>query len=112
MVWATLAAERESLSALASHVEETLSSVLGPSEPRPHGFRPHVTLVRARRPHVLAADAVDAAETLLADAGKDPDRIVSGRSLTLYSSTLGRGGPTYERIGEVMLGPTGPQGAD
>lgn len=112
MVWATLGAQGVSLGALASQVEEALSGVVGPGEPRPNGFRPHVTLVRARKPHALASRAVDAAEALLADAGKDPERIVSVRSLTLYSSTLGRGGPTYERMGEVTLGPTGPQGAD
>jgi 2'-5' RNA ligase len=112
MVWATLAADRESLSAVASDVEEALSSIVARDEPRSNGSHAHVTLVRARRPHALARAAVDGAEGMLADAGKDTDRIVSVRSLTLYSSTLGRGGPTCERMGEVTLGPARPQGAD
>lgn len=68
-------------------------------------FVPHVTLVRARKPRPVPEDAFDAAssELALTQAASCPAEFVSVTSLTLYSSTLGPSGPTYEPLASIPL---------
>ena len=111
MLWATLGGDAEVLRRLCATVDGAVSAATG-IEPVPRALRPHVTLARARRPHRLDRAAIDAASAYLGSCGKDPDRIVSVRSLTLYASTLGPAGPTYAPLGEVALRLPGLEGCD
>lgn len=63
-----------------------------------HPFKPHVTLVRARRTVHLSPAAYQ--------AGLDAARLlgaVSVPSVSLYRSILGSGSPRYERLARQML---------
>jgi 2'-5' RNA ligase len=51
----------------------------------------------------VTPDAVAAATARIAN-GKETDRSVSVRCVSLFSSTLEPGGPTYERLGTAPLG--------
>ncbi len=103
MLWARLAGDGEASASLHAAVEAVLEEGFGvEADGRP--YTPHVTLVRSRRPRRVRRAALDAVSALVADAGKGPDGTVSVRSLTLYSSTLGQGGPTYRAVGLVPLG--------
>jgi 2'-5' RNA ligase len=57
-------------------------------------FKPHVTLVRARRPRRLSAEAIVASQAAAAGV----PRFVSVPSATLFASTLTRAGPIYRRL--------------
>jgi 2'-5' RNA ligase len=99
MVWASLAGEVEDASRLAGAIERAAGL---PESGRP--FRPHVTLARARRPRRVHDGAITAAEATLSAAGRETDRIVSVRSVTVFSSTLGKSGPAYEPLAVLALG--------
>ncbi len=58
--------------------------------------RPHITVVRFRRPRSIPAKALEELAGLLPDSMSVP-------SVTLYSSTLTRQGPVYESIAEIAL---------
>jgi 2'-5' RNA ligase len=98
MVWATFADP----GARAGRLATTIADAAGLPD-APHPFRPHVTLIRARRPRGIAPAAIAAAEHALSETGKEADRIVSVRSATVYSSTLGASGPTYAALATVYL---------
>jgi 2'-5' RNA ligase len=66
-------------------------------------FRPHVTLCRTRTARAAPQDALKAADAALHARGKENDRSVSVRSATLYSSTLGPGGPSYAVLDRIGL---------
>ncbi|MBE0477223.1 MAG: RNA 2',3'-cyclic phosphodiesterase [Coriobacteriia bacterium] len=74
------------------------------AEPVPEPFRPHATLVRARRPRRVAPEALAAADAVLSSAGAG-DGAVSVRHVMLVASTLTRCGPVYEHLAAVPLGP-------
>jgi RNA 2',3'-cyclic 3'-phosphodiesterase len=93
MVWADITGDVDRAAALAAAVAAQAAPA---PERRP--FRPHVTLIRARRPRRIDPAAMAAAGDAVSASGKDPDRAVSVRSATVFSSTLGTGGPTYERL--------------
>jgi 2'-5' RNA ligase len=98
MVWATL----DDPGTRAGRLAATIADASGlPGARRP--FRPHVTLIRARRPRRIAPATVGAAEHALSETGKEADRIVSVRSATVYSSTFGASGPTYAALATVHL---------
>lgn len=97
MVWATVDCDAD-LSPLRDGI---LRAAACPADTRP--FRPHITLVRARRPHRIEPSAIASAARPLSDAGKEPDGWMSVRTLTVYSSTLGPTGPTYRRLAELPL---------
>lgn len=101
MVWATLAGDTGAACDLAADV----AKAAGLACDRP--LRPHVTLVRARRPRLVNAEAIEAASALLSGPGKELDGIVSVRSVTVFSSTLGPAGPSYEALARVALGTAG-----
>ena len=99
MVWATLDGD---VAAAGDLADALMAAARLDTCPRP--FRPHVTLARARRPRPLAPASLAAAEVILSDPGKASDRFVSVRSVTVFSSTLGPGGPVYENLAELSLG--------
>lgn len=102
MLWATFADTDGACGALASTVDEVLSARSGvPADDR--AFVPHVTLVRARAPRAAPESALSAARSCSA-SGRTADGSMSVRSLTLYASTLGNSGPTYDSLGRVPVG--------
>jgi RNA 2',3'-cyclic 3'-phosphodiesterase len=108
MVWARLHGATDAASDLAGAL--ALAGDL-PREGR--RFEPHVTLARARRPKRVHADALAAADAVIAADGKETDRLVSVRFATVFSSTLGNGGPRYEPLAVLALGErTQPSGTD
>lgn len=108
MVWALLDGDVASASALR---DEIAAASRCESDPRP--YRPHVTLVRSRRPRSVDHNAVAMISSILEDSGKTPDGLVSVPSFTLFASTLGAAGPTYRTLGVVPLtGVTRPRATD
>lgn len=99
MVWATFDGDVEAATSLATGVARAGDL---PAEPRP--FRLHATLLRARRPRRVERNAIEAASAVLSDTGKEADRTVSVRSVTVFSSTLGSAGPTYEPLAHLTFG--------
>jgi 2'-5' RNA ligase len=103
MLWAGIEGDADASHELNECAERVLTGRFG-VEPDRRGYSPHVTLVRARVPRRAPHGALVAAACVLEAAGKEPDGFLSVRSITLYASTLGTGGPHYERLGEVPLG--------
>jgi len=101
MLWATMEG------AGAAGLERLVRAGAGLPEPQ-RPFAPHITLARSRRPLRAPAHALDAARGALSDPGKTADRMVSVRSATVYSSTLGSSGPVYRQLGLLTFG--GPAG--
>lgn len=102
MLWSTVHDEDGVCGRLAHAIDEALEAALG-LQPESRAFSPHVTLVRARSPRAAPSPALDAANARLA-SGPASVREMSVRSLTLYSSTLGRSGPDYRVLGRVHVG--------
>ncbi len=101
MIWAELADPSGRCAALAASIAGALEPFDAErDEGRP--FRAHITLARARTPRPVAAEAIDSATTALLASGASP--VMSVRGFTLYASTLGRHGPTYESLAEIPLG--------
>lgn len=98
MMWATLHSDPSDLGPLR---DALLRACAVAPDQRP--FRPHVTLVRARRPRAMPASATALAARWLSDAGKAVDGAMSVPSLTVYSSTLGACGPTYRSLARLPL---------
>lgn len=67
------------------------------------GFRPHVTLARARRPKAISEAALNATASLLRGPASEARLSMSVECATLYASTLGPSGPTYESLGAVRV---------
>lgn len=104
MLWATMRDVDGSVGRVAGVVDALLAARFGvPVSER--AFAPHVTLARARRPRRAGEDAIGAANSRLAPV---QDRVgpMSVPSLTLYSSTLGREGPTYAALADIAVGTT------
>lgn len=99
MLWATVEDGSGTCAALSAGL---LTAAGLPVPPGP--FRPHITLARARRTRCVPADALAAASAVLSGGGKYPDRFMSVRSATVYSSTLGSRGPVYEPLSHPGIG--------
>jgi RNA 2',3'-cyclic 3'-phosphodiesterase len=97
MIWAQFDDPEGRCADLAAHVERAAVACGVPAEER--GFKPHVTLVRARRPKRLAAEALTCAN----DAASGSAISMSVLSVTLFASTLTRTGPVYEAIDSWAL---------
>jgi RNA 2',3'-cyclic 3'-phosphodiesterase len=102
MLWGVFDGDVAGCAALAAVCDRVLAEQFG-VDPEPRGFRPHTTLARTRSARRLSATAIEAARAAIA-AGKDADRTVSVRSVTLFSSTLHPNGPEYVVLGSVPLG--------
>jgi 2'-5' RNA ligase len=100
MLWATLDDAEGRLLALHDALMTALPEA---GFDRRGRLRPHVTLVRARTPRRAEVRSVAAASALLDAAGKEPDGVVSVRSVTLFSSTLRPTGPEYREIAVAHL---------
>jgi 2'-5' RNA ligase len=98
MIWALLDGDVQEASSLRDDVLATAGC-----RPDPRPFRPHVTLVRSRRPRRVHHDPLAALEATLMESGKAPDGLVSVPSFTVVASTLGVAGPTYRTLGVVAL---------
>jgi 2'-5' RNA ligase len=101
MLWATVSEGYEAAARLAGDIDTVLSEALGIA-PDERAFRPHVTLVRARRPRAATPEALAAANAVLAAAGPAETRM-SVTCATLVSSRLGRHTPTYEELACASL---------
>jgi RNA 2',3'-cyclic 3'-phosphodiesterase len=97
MVWARFTDDDGRCADLASRVERAATAMGLPAEE--HRFSPHVTLVRARRPHSLDAGALTSANVVACA----PQISMSVLSATLFASTLTRTGPEYEAIDSWTL---------
>lgn len=97
MLWTTLDDTDGAALRLARVADEACVRIGIPPEART--YRPHITLVRARRPHGFACTPDDVSKCL------DPRTFVSVAAVTLFSSTLSRGGPVYEVLERVSLNP-------
>ena len=102
MLWAGLEGDTDASREVHVCVERVLTGRFG-AWPDRRGYSPHVTLVRSRSARRAPHDALTAASHVLEGPGKDPEGFLSVHSTTLYASTLGPGGPHYERLGEVPL---------
>jgi 2'-5' RNA ligase len=101
MLWATLSDPGEALTDLRDELLAAFPSAGAVPDAGP--LRPHVTLVRARSPRRVDLDALAEAAALAQAAGKEPDGVVSVRSVTLFSSTLRPAGPEYREIAVAEL---------
>ena len=102
MLWGTFA--RDDDPAVREIATIVTDAARGHMDPRmDHRFTPHVTLARARRQRPCRDTAIASASAsiLAADLGI---RTVSVRSVTLFSSTLGPAGPTYEVLSRAPIG--------
>ena len=94
MVWASF---DDSQDRACERVAESVSAAVAEfTAEESRRFAAHVTLLRARRPHRLDADALLAANEALNCANAS----MSVRSATLFASTLTRRGPIYERLAQ------------
>ena len=89
MLWGSFADPGGGCAALAAAAERAALGV--GAEPETRTFKPHVTLVRARTPHGIAADALDLGNDLLEGFPGG----VSVSAVTVFRSTLSKSGPTY-----------------
>jgi 2'-5' RNA ligase len=100
MLWATLLDPTGSLTVL---LDALLTAFPAQDSDQGKQLRPHVTLARARSPRRAGREALAAASSVLAAAGKEPEGIVSVSSATLFSSTLLPEGPQYREIAVARL---------
>jgi len=104
MVWARFTGDEPACRDLAARIDA--AAIACGIEPESRPFKPHVTLVRARRPRHLSDEALSSADTV----ATDPRLSMSVLSATLVASTLTRTGPVYEAIDSWSL-PTPDQRA-
>ena len=93
MLWADLADEDDVLAGIARRIRRAASSHATPGSER--AFRAHVTLVRARRPRTISAEAVARAAAAVAST-----ETMSDPRVTLFASRLTSGGPVYTALRE------------
>jgi 2'-5' RNA ligase len=96
MLWATFADPSGACARLVADLEAA-SFTFGVT-PDERAFKPHATLVRARRPRSVRAEALADAEATLASAGT-----VSFSSATFMASTLTGRGPVYRELDTYPL---------
>lgn len=92
MVWATLDDSEGRCARLAEQIDDA-AAVHG-IERDAKRFTPHVTLVRARKPRRLDAEALSSSNLVVAQRRAS----MSVLSATLFASTLTRTGPVYDRV--------------
>jgi 2'-5' RNA ligase len=97
-LWIGIERGAEELAALVGDLQDPLSRLGWPPDPRP--FRPHLTVARTDAVHGSDGAAVADALTTAASAWSVSFR---ASSVCLFRSHLGSGPARYERIGEVDL---------
>ncbi len=103
MIWIRYLDGLPECSRLAAYVSDRALDLgmLADAPGRP--FSPHVTLVRARTARRLSHHALSAAQQLVRAASETS---VSVPSVRVFSSSIGRVGPTYTLVAEVPLNGT------
>jgi 2'-5' RNA ligase len=99
MLWAVLEDPTRRCGGLAEIADNVAVGVGVEHDARP--FVPHITLVRARRPHPVSAGVLSTGEVQSQLALLQP---VSVASATLFSSVLTPQGPIHERLARFALG--------
>lgn len=102
MLWASFTDPVGAAARLAAAVEDATAPWSAEERPR-KAFKPHATLVRARRPRRISPDALSAADTALAAERESGDASMSVRDVILLSSTLTPRGPVYEELARAPL---------
>jgi len=97
MLWGMLNDPDGACCDLAERVERAALAIGVPPEQR--AFSPHVTLVRARRPHAITADALSSGDDVIRTSRAS----VSVARASLFSSRTLPTGPEYRAIGEWQL---------
>ena len=97
LVWVDLADAGEHYAALSESVDDAAADYGVRRDQRPP--RAHVTLVRARRPKMLSAQAFEAGSLLLEHLAP----VVSVVRATILTSTLTRSGPIYSQVATAPL---------
>ena len=97
MLWAAFLDPEGTCAALASAVRR--ASLPFGAEPDERAYSPHVTLVRARKPHSLSETALEAGAGALSNGPAS----MSVTRFTLYSSTLNSGAPVYAQLRSYTL---------
>jgi RNA 2',3'-cyclic 3'-phosphodiesterase len=92
MIWATFEDPADRCAQMAASIDRLAEGFGVAADTRP--IVAHVTLVRARKPKRLSAEALVSVNTHL--AGRSVS--MSVLSATLFASTLTRTGPVYERL--------------
>lgn len=93
MLWAGIGEGADTLAEHAAAIDASLAAAGFPAETR--GFKPHITLVRARGARRVSFETLDAGNRVVFSAEERVKRM-SVRGATLYSSTLTPSGPVYE----------------
>ncbi|PKQ09970.1 MAG: RNA 2',3'-cyclic phosphodiesterase [Actinobacteria bacterium HGW-Actinobacteria-9] len=98
MLWTTFRDPDDAAASLLSRIEDVAADYGVVPESR--FFNPHVTLVRARRPHPFTAEepALAAMASVLG-----PIDSMSVGEVTVFSSTLTRATPVYRRLAKIRL---------
>ncbi|MDH4140511.1 MAG: RNA 2',3'-cyclic phosphodiesterase [Coriobacteriia bacterium] len=102
MLWAVFE-DTEDRAACALRAIDDAVATMG-IEPETRAFNPHVTLVRARRPTRLLAEALDASNTAVDAALAGDSAAVSLPSAIVYKSTLTPRGAVYEKLAILPFG--------
>ncbi len=101
VVWAGLAGDIDALVGLAADIEARVGPLGYPPEQR--AFRAHLTIGRVKGPRNL--DQLTLA--IQKRGGQLSTPAVDIDAFTLYQSELGKGGPSYYKIGTYPLAPPG-----
>jgi len=104
MLWAGVDDSSGGMAALQAALTAALAELgFGPDR-RP--FRPHLTLARFKSPPGQRGATADAGaiRAAVADRADEPFGAVAAEAVTVFSSTLGPGGPTYAPLDRCPLG--------
>ena len=99
VLWAGVSGDTESLTALASRVDDTCSTLGFSRERRP--FSPHLTLARVRES--ASAHERQHSATIIKDIGLAPTQPFSVQAFHLVRSTLTPSGPIYETVHTIPM---------
>jgi 2'-5' RNA ligase len=100
MLWATFL-DAEPIRPTAQAVAQACHDHVPEDTRRP--FAPHVTLARVRGRRPILSSALAGADQVIASSGV-AQTAVSVSRVSLFSSVLGRGGPTYDTLANVPIG--------
>ncbi len=99
VLWAGVSGDTESLTALASRVDDTCSTLGYSRERRP--FSPHLTLAHVRES--ASAHERQHSASIIKDIGLAPTQPFSVQAFHLIRSTLTPSGPIYETVHTIPM---------